>query len=194
MKLASALLVLLFVGVGCGAEVNQDQTPAAGSPATAATPASSPPAPDGFTVSSPAFAENTQIPDEYSCGGRNVPPPLHWQNVPPGTESLAVVVDDPDAPAGLYVHWVVTGIPPSTTEIVECALPESAVVSLNSGDKAEYIGPCPPPGTGVHHYRFQLYALSKSLTLAPTSPVSESTKTIADSSVGGARTVGLFGQ
>jgi Raf kinase inhibitor-like YbhB/YbcL family protein len=141
-----------------------------------------------------AFAENTQIPNEDSCNGRNVPPPLRWQNVPAAAESLAVVIDDPDAPAGLYVHWVVTGIPPSTTEIGEGTLPDAAVVSLNSADKAEYFGPCPPAGTGVHHYRFQLYALSKSLTLAPTTPVPESTKTIADLSVGLARTVGLFGR
>ncbi|MGH3561887.1 MAG: YbhB/YbcL family Raf kinase inhibitor-like protein [Mycobacterium sp.] len=153
---------------------------------------SSPAAPAEFTVTSSAFAENTQIPVEYSCKGRNVPPPLRWQNVPPGAESLAVVADDPDAPAGLYVHWVVTGIPPSITEIVEGTLPEAAVVSLNSSQRAEYFGPCPPAGTGVHHYRFQVYALSKSLTLTPTTPVPESTTTIANLSVAVARTVGLF--
>src|SRR5512139_4227608 len=107
-----------------------------------------------FVVSSPAFADNAPIPAEYSCNGRNVPPPLHWENVPAGAESLALVVDDPDAVGGLYVHWVVTGIPPSTTEIVDGALPTRAVVIANSGGKAAYLGPCPPAGTGVHHYRF----------------------------------------
>jgi Raf kinase inhibitor-like YbhB/YbcL family protein len=196
MRLVSALLAMvLFAVVGCGgAETTPAGTTTPSSSETAATATSSAPAPAGFTVMSPAFAENAQIPDEYSCDGRNVPPPLRWQDVPPGTESLAVVVDDPDAPAGLYVHWVVTGIPPSVTEIGEGALPEAAVVSLNSGDKAEYLGPCPPPGTGVHHYRFQLYALNKPLTLAPTTPAPESTTTIADSSIGVARTVGLFGR
>ncbi|MGB8501973.1 YbhB/YbcL family Raf kinase inhibitor-like protein, partial [Mycobacterium sp.] len=77
-----------------------------------------------FAVSSPAFVDNTPIPAEYSCNGRNVPPPLRWENVPAGAESLALVVDDPDAVGGLYIHWVVTGIPPSTTEIVEGALPQ----------------------------------------------------------------------
>jgi Raf kinase inhibitor-like YbhB/YbcL family protein len=188
--------LLLFVLVGCGgAEVNQDQATAPSPSETATTTASSSPVtPAGFTITSSAFAENTQIPAEYSCDGRNVPPPLHWQNVPAGAESLALVVDDPDAPAGLYVHWVVTGIPTSTTEITDGALPEAAVVSLNSADKAEYLGPCPPAGTGVHHYRFQLYALSKPLTLNPATPVPESTKTIADLSVAVARTVGLFGR
>ncbi len=157
------------------------------------TTASPPPvAPAKFAVTSPAFADNTQIPAEYSCKGRNAPPPLRWENVPTGTESLALVVDDPDAPAGLYVHWVVTGIPPSTTGIAEGALPQGATVSLNSSRKAEYFGPCPPAGTGVHHYRFQLYALSRPLTLAPNTPARQATQTIADAASAFARTVGLF--
>jgi Raf kinase inhibitor-like YbhB/YbcL family protein len=153
------------------------------------TTASPPPA---FSLTSPAFADNTEIPIEYSCKGRNVSPPLRWENVPAGTESLALVVDDPDAPAGLFVHWVITGISPSTTEIAEGALPEGATVSLNSSGKAEYFGPCPPPGTGVHHYRFQLYALSKPLTLAPNTPAREAAQTIANAAGTVARTVGLF--
>ena len=145
-----------------------------------------------FAVSSPAFADNTPIPTEYSCNGRNVPPPLRWENVPGGTESLALVVDDPDAVGGLYVHWVVTGIPPSTTQIVDGALPAGAVVSANSGGKAAYLGPCPPAGTGVHHYRFQLYALSKTLTFAPTTLAGQATQTIAGAALATASTVGLF--
>ena len=145
-----------------------------------------------FAVSSPAFVDNTPIPAEYSCNGRNVPPPLRWENVPDGTESLALVVDDPDAVGGLYVHWVVTGIPLSTTEIVDGALPQGAQVSLNSGGKAAYLGPCPPAGTGVHHYRFQLYALNKPLTLAPTTPAGQATQTIAGAAIATSGTVGLF--
>ncbi|BBY05201.1 putative lipoprotein LppC [Mycobacterium noviomagense] len=146
-----------------------------------------------FTVTSSAFGDNTPIPAEYSCKGRNVPPPLRWQNVPPGTESLAVVVDDPDAPSGLYIHWVVTGIPPSTTAIGEGPLPQGSSVSLNSSGKAEYFGPCPPAGTGVHHYRFQLYALNNPLTLAPSTPAPQATQKIAQAAIADARTVGLFG-
>jgi Raf kinase inhibitor-like YbhB/YbcL family protein len=145
-----------------------------------------------FAVSSPAFVNNTPIPAEYSCNGRNVPPPLHWENVPGGTESLALVVDDPDAIGGLYVHWVITGIPPATTEIVDGALPAGAVVSANSGGKAAYLGPCPPAGTGTHHYRFQLYALSKPLTLVPTTPARQATQSIAGAAFATASTVGLF--
>jgi len=145
-----------------------------------------------FAVSSPAFVNNTPIPAEYSCNGRNVPPPIRWENVPSGTESLALVVDDPNAIGGLYVHWVVTGIPPSTTEIIDGALPAGAVVSANSGGKAAYLGPCPPAGTGMHRYRFQLYALSKPLTLAPTTPAGQATQTITGAAIATASTVGLF--
>jgi Raf kinase inhibitor-like YbhB/YbcL family protein len=174
--------------------VNPEHKPPSTSKGAALTTASPPPAASGkFALTSSAFADNTQIPVEYSCKGRNVPPPLRWENVPSGTQSLALVVDDPDAPAGLYVHWVVTGIFPSTTEIGEGPLPGGASVSPNSSGKAEYFGPCPPAGTGVHHYRFQLYALSKPLTVASTTPAREATQTIANAATAVARTVGLFG-
>jgi Raf kinase inhibitor-like YbhB/YbcL family protein len=151
-----------------------------------------PAAPARFAITSPAFGENAQIPVEYSCRGRNVPPPLRWENVPVGSASLALVVDDPDAVGGLYIHWVVTGMPPTTTEIIDGALPEGAQVSLNSGGKAAYLGPCPPPGTGVHHYRFRLYALSKPLVLVPTTPARDATQMIAGAAAAEVRTVGLF--
>ncbi|ORV64742.1 hypothetical protein AWC06_05810 [Mycobacterium fragae] len=177
---------------GCGGGGKEHPRPATSATSSPTTSSSSAAGPAKFAVSSPAFADNAQVPVEYSCKGRNVPPPLRWQNVPPGTESLALVVDDPDAPAGLYVHWVVTGIPPSTTEIGEGPLPGGASVSLNSSGKAEYFGPCPPAGSGVHHYRFQLYALNKPLKLVATTPAREATQTIANAAVADTRTVGLF--
>ncbi len=181
-------MLAFSVLAGCGgAEVSPGDGPAPGD-------TSAPVAPARFTLRSPAFAENARIPTEYSCTGRNVAPPLRWQHVPAGAESLAVVVEDPDAPAGRYVHWVVSGIPPTTTEIVDGVLPPTAVVSLNSGNKADYLGPCPPAGTGLHHYRFQLYALRKPVSLAPTTPVPESTLTITEMSIAVATTVGVFGE
>ena len=175
----AALAVLILMLPGCsGAKENPQNQPTTSKAAKLA-------------VSSPAFADNTQIPAEYTCKGRNVPPPLRWDHVPTGTQSLALVVDDPDAPSGLYVHWVVTGIPASTTELGP--LPQGASVSLNSAGKPEYFGPCPPAASGVHHYRFQLYALNKPLTLAPTTPAAEATKTIAEAAIAEGRTVGLFG-
>jgi Raf kinase inhibitor-like YbhB/YbcL family protein len=199
---AGALTLLCYLLTACGGaeEAKKPSAPSTSAQATtptasaqATTTAASPPVASApFAVSSPAFADNTQIPAEYSCNGRNVPPPLRWQNPPPGTESLALVVDDPDAVGGLYIHWVVTGIPPTATAIVEGALPEGAQVGPNSGGNAVYLGPCPPAGTGVHHYRFQLYALSKPLTLAPTTPAGQATQTIAGAAIATASTVGLF--
>jgi Raf kinase inhibitor-like YbhB/YbcL family protein len=189
---ALALLISTLPGCG-GAAVNSPPKPAPSTFAAIDPTSSSQVGPAKFAVTSSAFAKSTQIPVDYSCKGRNVPPTLRWANVPTRTGSLALVVDDPDAPSGLYVHWVVTGIPPSTTEIGEGPLPEGASVSLNSSGKAEYFGPCPPPGTGVHHYRFQLYALSTPLTLAPTTSAREATQTIANATIAEAYTVGLFG-
>lgn len=157
---------------------------------TMAAPSSA--APPALVVSSPAFADNAEIPAEFSCNGRNIPPPLRWANVPAGTESLALVVDDPDAIGGLYVHWIVTGIPPSTTEIVDGVLPEGAQVGSNSGGRAAYLGPCPPAGTGVHHYRFQLYALPEPLALTPTTPAPTASQSIAAAATASAVTVGTF--
>ncbi|MGH3633164.1 YbhB/YbcL family Raf kinase inhibitor-like protein [Mycobacterium sp.] len=186
MRLAAAALALLCLSLpGCGGAATPTGT-------ATTTPSPPPAAAAKFTVTSSAFADNAPIPAEYSCKGRNVPPPLRWENVPAGTGSLALVVDDPDAPAGLYVHWVVTGIPPATTEIGEGALPAGASVGLNSGGNAAYLGPCPPAGSGVHHYRFRLYALREPLDLAPTTPAQQATQTIANAATAVAGTVGLF--
>lgn len=188
LRLASAILVLLCLTLtGCGGATNKAENKSASTTASA-----SPAAPGQFTVSSPAFGDNTPIPAEYTCKGRNVPPTLRWANVPPGTNSAALVVDDPDAVSGLYVHWVVTGIPPSTTEISQGALPAGASVAMNSGGMTDYLGPCPPAGTGVHHYRFQLYALPEPLNLAPTTPARQAAQTIANAASAVAVTVGLF--
>jgi hypothetical protein len=192
---AAALALLLCTLMACGgaAERPKDGPAPAASETRTTTPATtSPPAPAPFGVSSSAFADNTDIPAEYSCNGRNVAPPLRWENVPGGTDSLALVVDDADAVGGLYIHWIVTGIPVSTTEIVDGALPQGAQIGVNSGGQAAYLGPCPPAGTSVHHYRFQLYAIGRPLTLAPTTPASEAAQTIADAATAVVRTVGLF--
>ncbi|EID14822.1 phosphatidylethanolamine-binding protein [Mycobacterium xenopi RIVM700367] len=195
MRLALAAAALLLCAVpACGSgKVNPQHSPGPTTSGAAMSMTTPPAEPGNFAITSTAFGDNTQIPAEFSCKGRNVPPPLRWENVPPGTESLALVVDDPDAPAGLYVHWVVTGIPPTTTGVGEGPLPPGASASLNSAGKAEYFGPCPPAGTGVHHYRFQLYALNQPLTLAPNTPAPEATQTIAKAAIADARIVGLFG-
>jgi Raf kinase inhibitor-like YbhB/YbcL family protein len=108
-------------------------------------------APATIMVESSAFAADAAIPQLYSCDGEEVSPPLSWTGVPDGAEELALVVLDPDADN--YIHWVLSGIDPATTQIAEGAVPEGVDVVQ------EYRGPCPPSGT--HRYVFTVYALSR---------------------------------
>jgi Raf kinase inhibitor-like YbhB/YbcL family protein len=122
-----------------------------------------------FTLASSAFKNNAAIPEKYSfngmgCTGQNVSPPLEWKNVPAGTKSLALMVHDPDAPTGSgWWHWVVYNIPADATSLPEGAtaktLPKGAVQGNGDFGKPEWGGPCPPPGSGKHHYNFTLFAL-----------------------------------
>jgi len=116
-------------------------------------------------LSSTAFASQAPIPAKYTCQGDEINPPLTIQGVPVGTKSLVLVVDDPDAPAGVWDHWVVWNIPPDTTEIAEGSVPAGGVQGNNSSGTSRYQGPCPPYGT--HRYRFSVYAISDILALAP---------------------------
>lgn len=116
-------------------------------------------------ISSPAFAHGTEIPVRYTCDGENVAPPLEWSNVPDGAESLALVMDDPDAPWGLFTHWVVYDLPADVTGLPEGgALPPPAGEGQNDYGRTGYAGPCPPPGPH-HRYYFRLFALDTALGL-----------------------------
>jgi Raf kinase inhibitor-like YbhB/YbcL family protein len=110
-----------------------------------------------FRLSSPLFADRGEIPPRYTCDGGDRNPPLSIENVPPEARSLALIVDDPDAPRGTWVHWVVWGIDPKAREIREGVLPKGAVQGTNDFGKRRYGGPCPP--SGRHRYFFKLYAL-----------------------------------
>ncbi len=119
-----------------------------------------------FTIRSSAFAEGGEIPRRYTCEGEDVSPPLEWTAPPPGTKSLALVVDDPDAPDPAaprvtWVHWVVYRLPPAAGSLPEAArekdLPGGARFGRNDWKKAAYGGPCPP--IGRHRYFHKLYAL-----------------------------------
>ena len=118
-----------------------------------------------MNITSPAFADNQPIPARYSCKGDNTSPPLAIAGVPAAAKSLALIMHDPDAPSGDYVHWVVWNMPPSTTEIAASSLPAGAEQGPNTSGRNAYMGPCPPSGT--HRYIFELYALSEKLQLAP---------------------------
>jgi hypothetical protein len=121
-------------------------------------------APGNLTVSSPAFRNGQMIPARYTCRGEGVNPALRWSGLPTPTKSIAVVVDDPDAPSGPYVHWVLFNIEPSNTEIPEDSMPSGADETVGSDGTAKYTPPCPPSGS-THHYRFSVYALDAPLTL-----------------------------
>lgn len=117
-----------------------------------------------LNISSPAFNHGGAIPARYSCDGADVSPPLVIDKTPAAARSLALIMDDPDAPAGTWVHWVVWNIPPQTREIPENGLPLGSSQGKNDWKRNGYGGPCPPSGT--HRYFFRLYALDTSLQLA----------------------------
>jgi Raf kinase inhibitor-like YbhB/YbcL family protein len=114
-------------------------------------------------ISSTAFDQNMPVPSRYTCDGADVTPPLVIENVPVSARSLALIVDDPDAPGRTWVHWVVWNIGINTTEIREGTLPTGAAEGMNDFRKHSYGGPCPPSGT--HRYFFKLYALDTMLDL-----------------------------
>lgn len=119
-----------------------------------------------LTISSSAFTHNTPIPPIYTCDGLNISPPLQWAGVPPGTRSLVLIIDDPDAPDPaapkmVWVHWLLYNIPSTVTSLPEGiapdALPAGTLTGRNDGKKTTYGGPCPP--IGCHRYFHKLYAL-----------------------------------
>jgi Raf kinase inhibitor-like YbhB/YbcL family protein len=119
-------------------------------------------------ITSKAFANGEMIPSKYTCDGPNTSPALTWSGLPEGTKELALIVDDPDAPSGLFVHWVIYHISPTITELEEGippaeTLPNGARQGTNGFHKIGYGGPCPPSGT--HRYFFHLYALNTQLAL-----------------------------
>jgi hypothetical protein len=121
-------------------------------------------------IKSPAFAQGEIIPKMYTCDGADISPPLEWTSAPEGTKSLALICDDPDAPMGTRVHWVVYDLPRSITKLPENIPPERILSGggkqgTNDFPKIGYGGPCPPRGT--HRYYFKLYALDTTVNLDP---------------------------
>ena len=120
-----------------------------------------------LTITSTAFANGAAIPARFTCDGNDANPPLAVGNVPTGTRSFALIADDPDAPGGTWVHWVLWNIPAQTREIPENAVPDGASQGKNSWGRNTYGGPCPPNGT--HRYFFKFYALDADLKLGASS-------------------------
>lgn len=127
-----------------------------------------------LSVTTDAFPPGGNIPGEFTCSGKNESPPLTWSGVPDGTRSIAVLCSDPDAPSGIFIHWVLYNIPAGSSGL-EKGIPRKPVLEngslhgMNSYGKLEYSGPCPPPGA-AHRYFFRVYALD--IPLALRSPAS----------------------
>lgn len=111
-----------------------------------------------IVVKSSSFSNNELIPEKYTCDGKNVNPPLQILNVPKETKSLVLIVDDPDAPKGVWTHWIVFNIRPDVTTIEEDDVPEGGVLGTNTSSRVGYEGPCPKKGE-THRYFFKVYAL-----------------------------------
>jgi Raf kinase inhibitor-like YbhB/YbcL family protein len=185
----AAGLAVLVVLTGCGGDRKASPPPAAPHATTVATTTAAPVT--ELTITSLAFADGTPIPVQFTCNGANVAPPLKWSS-PSGTAQLALVVDDPDASGGLYVHWIVTGIAPGPGSTAEGQTPDNGRALPNSGGQESYFGPCPPPGSGTHHYRFTLYQLSAPLQLPGGSAAVQASQSIAQAASAHTTLTGTF--
>ncbi len=139
---------------------------------TKEAPGAASPAPQAnLELTSTAFQNGGNIPAKYTCDSENLSPPLAWGEPPTGTKSFALICDDPDAPIGVFTHWVVFNIPPTTRQLEEDVpaqerLANGALQGKSGFGKLGYGGPCPPRGS-PHHYRFNIYALDTVLDLKP---------------------------
>jgi len=151
-----------------------------------------------FELTSSAFKAGDMIPRKHSCDGGDVSPPLSWTEPPAGTVSFAVIVDDPDAPAGTWVHWVVYDVPATTRGLPEGVPPDETLKGggrqgTNSFRKTGHGGPCPPRGA-PHRYFFKLYALDRTLGLAAGATKQDVTKAMEGHVKGQAELMGRYGR
>jgi Raf kinase inhibitor-like YbhB/YbcL family protein len=129
-------------------------------------------------ITSTEFEDQGNIPPRFTCDGENINPSLDISDVPKEAQSLVLIIDDPDAPAGTFTHWLIWNIPPEADSIPTDGLPEDAVQGLNDSGGIGYFGPCPPNGT--HRYFFHLYALDTELDLEAGSGRAELEDSIAE--------------
>ncbi|HEX4998294.1 MAG TPA: YbhB/YbcL family Raf kinase inhibitor-like protein [Terriglobia bacterium] len=151
-----------------------------------------------FQLTSAAFRENTFIPRQYTCDGNDISVPLRWTVPPEGTKSFALIVDDPDAPAGVWVHWVLYDLPPELRSLDEGipatdALDNGARQGVNDFHRMGYGGPCPPRGP-AHHYVMTLYALDTMTGLNPGATRAQLLQAMKGHILGETRLTGLYGR
>jgi Raf kinase inhibitor-like YbhB/YbcL family protein len=158
MRRLTWLVLLVFIFSACGKTEKPPQKAEKGVTEMA------------LAITSTAFTEGAAIPKKHTCDGQDLSPPLAFSGVPVGAKSLALICDDPDAPMGTWVHWVLWGMPPSTPALPEgvptdAQLPGGMKQGVSSARSAGYHGPCPPPGK-PHRYFFKLYALDAEMNLS----------------------------
>jgi Raf kinase inhibitor-like YbhB/YbcL family protein len=151
-----------------------------------------------MNLKSSAFFSNQSIPRKYTCDGPDLSPPLEWSGVPDGTHTFALIVDDPDAPAGTWVHWVVYDLPGESRTLPEGVsttetLPRGGAQGRNNFGRIGYGGPCPPPGR-PHRYVFKLYALDARVNLPPGATKAVLLKAIEGHIKTEAQLVGAYGR
>ncbi len=118
-------------------------------------------APETIEVTSVAFEDGATLPVRFTCDGEDVSPPLSWSNVPADTEEIVILVEDPDAPRGTFVHWIVAGLDVTTGGLDVGGVPAGAVEGTNDFDEVGYGGPCPPEGDDPHRYEFVVHAVDR---------------------------------
>jgi hypothetical protein len=148
-----------------------------------------------FEISSSAFANGEAIPSKFSCDGSDISPALRWTEPPAGTQSFALIMDDPDAPMETWVHWILYNIPASTRNLIEGTptghqLSDGSLQGKTSAGSTGYHGPCPPSGT--HRYFFKLYALDTTLSLSSKADKKELLTAMEGHILGNAELMGTF--
>lgn len=177
-----AVCGLALVAAGCGG----------GGPETATSPGRT--APGTMRLSSPAFADGATIPTRFTCSGEGTAPPLRWSGVGRNTRELALIVEDPDAPGGPFVHWVVLGLSPASGGIPEGTRPATLRLGRSSSGKVGYEPPCPPRGDAPHRYVFTLFALRRPLGAPYGASVDEVRRAMAGAVIGQGRLTGRYGR
>jgi Raf kinase inhibitor-like YbhB/YbcL family protein len=148
-----------------------------------------------LALTSAAFKNGDTIPQRYTCSGQNESPALEWHGIPRGTRSLVLVVDDPDAPMGTFVHWVIYNLPATAAGLPQAMSASASVGGSEQGTNGRgeigYTGPCPPPGK-PHHYHFRLYALDHKLALKAGATVQQIEEAIKEHVLGSTELIGIF--
>lgn len=145
-----------------------------------------------MSMKSPAFRTGELIPKKYTCDGENINPPLELGNFPEGAKSFVLVVGDPDAPAGTWIHWTLWNMPPAVSFIEEAKIPPGAIEGITSFGRPGYGGPCPPSGT--HRYFFKIYAIDTRLEIPAESTINDLEKAMEGHIIGKGELMGRYGK